>query len=85
MKAKDRYSAEGLMALRQRVMTGPNAEAVKRKHENAKKIAAITRRLKQSTAAPTGGDNWGIDYERFYALYALYSPLFTADFNHMQL
>lgn len=50
MKAKDRYSAEGLMAHRQRVMTGPNAEAVKRKSENAKKIAAITRRLKQGTA-----------------------------------
>lgn len=50
MKAKDRYSTEGLMAHRQRVMTGPNAEAVKRKAENAKKIAAITRRLKQGTA-----------------------------------
>lgn len=65
MKAKDRYSAEGLMAHRQRVMAGANAEAVKRKSENAKAIAAVTRRLKQGTRADvTPFPYFGVNYAR---------------------
>ena len=95
MKAKDRYSAEGLMAHRQRVMTGANAEAIKRKHENAKKIAAITRRLKQGTAREER-PHFGMEYaaksilNKFDA--GMYAALFTRphssvwlDFDHMSL
>lgn len=63
MKAKDRYTAEGLLAHRQRVQAGANAVAIKRKSEDAKKIAAITRRLKQGTRADvTPFPFFGADY-----------------------
>lgn len=97
MKAKDRYSAE---AHRQRVMAGANAEAVKRKSENAKVIARCTRRLKQGTAREER-PHFGMEYaaksilNKFDA--GMYAALFTRspspssfdfgviDFDHMSL
>ena len=76
-------------------ITGPNAEAVKRKTENAKKIAAITRRLKQGTAREER-PHFGMEYaaksilNKFDA--GMYAALFTRphssvwlDFDHMSL
>lgn len=76
MRTKDKYSAEGLMAHRQRIQAGPNAQAIWRKAENAKVIAKITRRLKQGTPGERpaftytsgglgskGWNNWGFDLD----------------------